>query len=380
MRTFALATCSLLIALGVVELALRTTHAFNARLAWTEPDPMIGFRMTPARAYWFFNENDHAIEGRVNGLGWRDRERTRTKPVGTRRVAVLGDSYVEALQVELDSTFVSVAERELNRRAGARYEFMNFGRSGMNGVDELIVLKRDVLPCDPDVVVLLFTPSNDVADVNRATATTTLRPFCVVDARDSLALDTSFRNTRGYKFREVLNPFKQHSVLVSLVAERYGAWQLARSAGTAGMRDGAGATTLTREQRLLTAHADSASIADYALAKRIVVEMARVCTSRGVAFVLMSVPLVYEGDALATLRGIDPTLDPNRFDNDFAALADTAGFKVVPLAEAFSSRSLATGARLHWAHWNYEGHRLAGAELAAGLMAGEEPAPRRANQ
>jgi hypothetical protein len=362
MRNFLLAVCALVVAVLVIELVLRTTHLFSARVAWTEPDAEIGWRFTPGRDYWFFAENDHAIEGRINTMGWRDHERVREKRVD-RRVVVLGDSYVEAFQVELDSTFVAVADRILNASGtGEAFEFMNFGRSGMGPAEESIVLKRDILPCAPDIVVLLFTPNNDIADVSRVTAADLLRPFYTVDEHDSLRLDTSFRHSRGYRLREFLNPLKQRSALVSLVAERYNVARLARAARQPDA--GAAPRTLTREQTLLTKSADAAFLANYELAKRIVTEMARTLESKGVAFVLMSVPLVYDDGAIAQLRALDSSFDANYFDSDLAALADSSRFTFVPLTGAFSARRRESGESLHWAHWNYRGHQLVGRALA----------------
>ncbi len=368
-RNLVLAACALVVVLGASEAVLRITHAFGARLAWTEPDPEIGWRFRPGREYWFFNENDHAIAGRINTMGWRDRERARAKNAAT-RVAVVGDSYVEAFQVELDSTFAAVAERIANargRRGVERFEFMNFGRSGMGPAEERIVLDRDVLPCDPDVVVFLFTPTNDIADVRRATAPDLLRPFYTVDARDSLVLDTSFARSRGYRVRAFLSPLKQRSALVSLVMDRYNAARVARNVREVARDASTSGRGLTRVQTLMTDRPDAAFLANYIFAKRIVADAARACAARGVAFALASVPVAYEADDVAQLRARDPSVDPDYFDRDLATLADTSAFGFVPLTTAFAERDRAAGKPLHWAHWNYDGHRLVGEALADSL-------------
>lgn len=380
MRTFVLALVSLLLALVATEIVLRTTHAFGARPSWTEVDALIGWRFTPGSEYWFFKENDHAIAGRINALGWRDRERTRAKAPGVTRVAVLGDSYVEAFQVELDSTFIGVAERALNGRAGARYEFMNFGRSGMSPAEELLVLERDVLPCDPDVVVLLFTPHNDIADVNATTAGDRDRPFFTLDGEGALILDTSFCESRSFQMRKAVGPLKQRSALVSLVAERIQAWRWSRSARSAGTATATGAgAALTREQSLMTARPDTVYAANYTLAKRLVVEMVRRCEARGVAFVFMSVPLAYAASEVDALQELDATLDPLFFDRDFSTLADTTGFTVVPLADAFLWHHRRHAKPLYWAHWNYAGHRVAGIALANAIATHSTVAPSDSN-
>lgn len=369
MRRFLLAVFSLLLVCGLVEAVLRVTHLFNARISWTEPDRRIAWRFTPKRAYWFFAENDHAITGRINGAGWRDRERAQAKPPGMRRVAVLGDSYVEAFQVEMDSTFAAVAEHALDTRSGGdTYEVMNFGRSGMSPGEELIVLERDILPRQPDTVMLLFTPHNDIADVNPVTAADPCRPFFKRTVGDSLVLDLSFVERRDFRMRERLNPFKQHSALISLVSERYNAARLTRA-----QRRVAPAGALTREQRMCTSRPDSVFVANYELCKLLIVHMARRCEARGIRFVLAAVPLVYQEDAIRTLREADATFEPDFFDLDLAKLADVNAFRFVPMSAAFRVHGGGGGKALHWTHWNYAGHDLVA--LLVGPTIGGRPAP-----
>jgi len=105
-----------LIFLGILEIVLRTTHLFNAKISWSEPDHILGWRFTPGRKYWSNKENDHPITGRINSYGYRDKEWSLKKPPNTYRIAVLGDSFVEAFQVETKRTFLTLTEKQLNRK------------------------------------------------------------------------------------------------------------------------------------------------------------------------------------------------------------------------------------------------------------------------
>jgi len=367
-RKLGLAVAALAITFALVEVALRATHAFNARVAWTEPDRAIGWRFTPGREYWFFGENDHAITGRINSMGWRDHERQREKPSGVYRVVVLGDSFVEAFQVEQDSTFLSVAERRLAadpRVRGHRVELMNFGRSGMSQAEELLVLERDVLPCHPDLVMVWFTPQNDVADVGPLTTRDPCRPFYRRAPDGGLELDQGFVRRRDFRVREWINPLKQHSALVSLMTERYNAWRQLRS--PAGRRS-AESTGLTPELGMCTSSPDSVFSAQYDLCKALMVRMARRCARADARFALAPVPMVYERDVEASLRARDDTFRMDFFDRDLAALADSSGFAFIPLTGEFERRQSATGESLRWSHLNYAGHRLAGRVVAEYLV------------
>jgi hypothetical protein len=363
---------SLLLVCVAAEVVLRTTHVFHARLAWTQPDREIGWRFTPGREFWFLGENDHAITGRINSLGWRDRERSAARAPGTYRVAVLGDSYVEAFQVELDSTFEAVAERRLNVPGAARkFEVMNFGRSGMCTAEELLVFERDVLPCHPDRVVLLFTPQNDMDDVNPATALDPVRPFFHEVAGDSLALDTSFKRTRNFRIRTLINPLKERSALVSLLVERYNSARQARALARAkATTQHANPQALTPQLRMCTHAPDPVFAGNYLLCKKLMVRMARECAAHGVRFTLAAGPLVYQPYVVKRLRMVDRTFDPDFFDTDLGALADSTGFDFITVTAPFRARTEATGRLLHWSHWNYEGHRVFGKLLADAIGAG----------
>ena len=79
-----------------LETVLRTTHLFGASISASIPDSILKWRFAPNHDYWFFKENDHPITGKFNSFGWRDHEWSIAKPANTFRIAVLGDSFVEA--------------------------------------------------------------------------------------------------------------------------------------------------------------------------------------------------------------------------------------------------------------------------------------------
>ena len=64
---------ALLMCVIAVEITLRTTHLFGARIACSEPNSTVGWRFTPNCKYWYGREGDHPITGRINNYGWRDR-------------------------------------------------------------------------------------------------------------------------------------------------------------------------------------------------------------------------------------------------------------------------------------------------------------------
>jgi hypothetical protein len=343
----------------IAEAVLRFTHAFGARLSWSEPDPIIGFRHTPGLQYWNFAENDHPITGRINSFGWRDRERSLEKPAGTYRVAFLGDSFVIAIQVETDSTFVALAEDELTARLGTPVEVMNFGRSGATQTEELLVLRSDVAAFSPDLVAVLFNPENDIGDVARNT-TGPLRPFYELTPDGELRLDTTFSGSRAYRVRAAINGLKQRSALASLLTERYNLFVRARRMRGRAVPQGA----LPRHLTLCTSRPDPAYSKNYRLNKVLIAEMASYCRQRGARFLLVCGDTVYEPREIERLAAADPTFDPGFFEADLAELADSLGVDYLGLQTPFMEHANAGGGSLHWGHYNYAGHRVVARALS----------------
>ena len=125
-------------------------------------DPLIGPRMAPNQSGRYLVGRD--IEGRYrfNAQGWNHREDyiTRKSP-GTRRVCLIGDSYVEALHVQLNETMYAVAEREREMDHPDRHvQWYAFGVSGFGTAAEHDVVREYVLGYEPDLVILFFVQND----------------------------------------------------------------------------------------------------------------------------------------------------------------------------------------------------------------------------
>ncbi|MDO8942682.1 MAG: SGNH/GDSL hydrolase family protein [Desulfobacterales bacterium] len=182
----------LLVGLLVAELALRLIG-----LDYRSPyvfDEHSGAGLLPGFRYTQIQEGRASI--RINSAGFRDREHTLQKPAGVFRIAVLGDSFAEALQVEESQTFWSVLERELQPcpvLAGKTIEVLNFGVSGFGTAQELELLRSRVWAYQPDLVLLAFLPGNDVRNNSLTLEPDRRRPFFRL-VGDRLERDRSFLN------------------------------------------------------------------------------------------------------------------------------------------------------------------------------------------
>ena len=108
-----------------------------AKLPEGEYDPAVGLHRQPNQTgTWvvgFYGE----VQGKyhINGQGWNSpHEYTADKPDGTLRIAVIGDSFIEAMQVDVDETYAALTEQALSADGVCpgydRVEVYSFGFGG----------------------------------------------------------------------------------------------------------------------------------------------------------------------------------------------------------------------------------------------------------
>jgi hypothetical protein len=126
-------------------------------------DPVLGPRKLPNQSGRWLVGSYVAGSYNFNAQGWNHKDDYGlAKPSGTRRVCVVGDSYVEALQVDVEETLFAVAERRMSR-ADNPVQWYAFGISGWGTANGFEVIRHYVLDHQPDVVILLFV-QNDPFD------------------------------------------------------------------------------------------------------------------------------------------------------------------------------------------------------------------------
>ncbi|HEX8457800.1 MAG TPA: SGNH/GDSL hydrolase family protein [Pyrinomonadaceae bacterium] len=196
----ALLLVAVLFGLLVAEVALRLV-GYSYPVFYTS-DIVRGYALQPGLSGWYRKEGEAYI--RINSEGLRDREHAKQKPPNTLRIALVGDSYSEALQVSLEETFWMILEERLQHcpafNEGKRVEVINFGVSGYGTAQELLTLRERVWEYAPDVVLLAMTTNNDITDNLRAFKKAEEIPYFV--HRDGkLTLDDSFRDSRTFRLR-----------------------------------------------------------------------------------------------------------------------------------------------------------------------------------
>jgi hypothetical protein len=149
---------ALLSAVGIAEAALRI-----ADIAPQAPppditsfDPRLGWRNTPG-ASGIHRTRDYTVRESIDSLGFRGPELTIAKPAGVRRIALLGDSFVDGYTTSFETTAGEVLERQLNAHDGKDdWEVINAGTAGYSTDQELLLYRESVRRFKPDEVILLF--------------------------------------------------------------------------------------------------------------------------------------------------------------------------------------------------------------------------------
>ncbi len=91
-----------------------------------------------------------------NSFGMQNNEIAPSKPVGTMRVAVFGDSYVESLQVPREQNYCSLLALALTEKLGRPVEVLNFGVSNYSIAQDYLRYQNLAKSFHPDLVIVAY--------------------------------------------------------------------------------------------------------------------------------------------------------------------------------------------------------------------------------
>lgn len=306
----------------------------------------------------------------VNEAGFVDRAWGPRRPT-VPRVVVLGDSFVQAAQVELEEGFGRQLDEALDRATQGDVEVLSLGVPGAGTATALHLLDGWALDLQPDLVVLGFLVSNDVFNNHPDLDTKPDKPFYRLTGGRLVPVDGQDA-ARGWLARSTL-------------------WRSSHLVRALGRRVLAGAEARDRVQRGgglpldLRVH-DPARPDPWPEAWRVtgalVGALAERCAAAGVPFgVLLFPDRIQATDAgLADARARWPEL----VDWDVQAATRAAEAQVrphAPVADLTPTLRAASagGAPLYYpqdGHWTPRGHAVA-ARAAAPVVAGWIPDPLR---
>lgn len=387
-----------LVSLFIVEVALRVA-GFTYPVFYTT-DEYRGVALRAGMQGWYRKEGAAYI--RINSDGLRDREHTKTKPANTLRIAVLGDSYAEALQVQVEETFWAVLERKLkecDEFAGKNIEVINFGVSGYGTAQELITLQRFVRDYSPDIVLLAITTNNDITDNSRTLKRQEEIPYYVY-SDGHLVLDASFRDSSTFRLRQsalnrlgrwirdssrVIQALHQaHYALKSYFASRRTQDSAPKSAPSSGQQGGV--TQLEEpgiDNLIYREPRDDVWRDAWRVTEALIVQMRDEVRSKGAKFLVVTLSNGIQVHPSAALRQEFMRRVESRDlfypDMRIKALCEREGIAVVTLAPSLQAYAEQHKVFLHGfgqqvgnGHWNALGHRVAGELISQKLCEGIE--------
>ena len=170
----ALAAAGIVAAVLLIEIGLRIVPESRWKMAISrapdrhvlfQQDLNIGWVHKPHASMNWTGSGEYKVDAVINSLGLRDYERTYAKPPGTFRVLVLGDSFVEAIQVPLEQTFTARLEKCLAGRASQPVEVINAGVSGYGPGEALLYFTHEGVKFQPDLVLLAIFIGNDIRNM-----------------------------------------------------------------------------------------------------------------------------------------------------------------------------------------------------------------------
>lgn len=367
----ALAAVALMVALGLGELLVRLAGVSYTVYVWTHP--VRGMAHIPGAKSTRQSNGRPWVE--INSDGWRGPEVPLAAAPGTYRIALLGDSYIEAFEVPFEKTAGELLEGRLSALRGTPVEVLNFGHGGYGTTQELLTLQHEVWKYKPDLVLLAVTTGNDISDNSRSLKRIDYVPYHVFQG-DSLVLDTTFRASKGYRSRALWTQrmlvLVRHSRLAQLVnrvrrtsrktEQRF----TNRTPGEeVGMRDEVHLPPATPEW-------EEAWRVTEALIRR----MRDECRARGTPFAMVTLtrgiqvtPVAEEKERFLRALGAQ---DLYYAERRLAALGRREGIPVLNLAPTMAEQAVRDRVYYHAhqdslgvGHWSEAGH-----QAAAGLIAG----------
>lgn len=362
--------------------------------------PVLGFNHIPNKFVTFRAEG--FSQSRTNSEGFRDLEWTLAKPIGTHRIAVLGNSMAEAYQVDPNESFAKLLERNLNKKGKERWQVMNFGMSGFSTVQELYCFKEKALKYKPDICILAFHIGDNEKNIYMPGAEEYLpRPYCKLDEQGRLLTDWScleeWKNSNRFRFYSITETLRKSRIwavctkLCLEVASNKWYQKLSKPIAALFNQDGlekapaAQVTTMTETDMLGTKKpAPAISLAKYvpslnpaptdprALGARIslinnakrfevtgaiIDELNRVCKASGCKLLVAALPA--PNNSLFYFKQLKM----------MEALSRESGFGFVNIGRVFPSLApLQESDYFHTVHFTYKGHKLVAEDLERALV------------
>jgi hypothetical protein len=371
LRARVLRVCALAL-LGVVlfELGVRIlSPGFDINPSWRY-HPALGWSQVPSGRFDYEVDGERVWIG-FNREGFHDVEHEIEKPAGTKRIVLIGDSFSESVQVNLEQTFFRLLEDALNAAGAGRWEVINLGVGDFGTAQECLALEHLGLRYSPDIVLCQIFPLNDIGnntielyDLCKS-RNDRYRPYFVEDG-GSLRL-TSAQPARSFLRRASVS----YGVLEGLLLRATGAFAPQDDSEYRAALQARGFQVEPIVMTFLDERDQPAEIArGWRVTERILERIVERCRAHGAAFVGMVVPWDRcVGPAWEVFARTQPLpLQRDYPERRLGALFERLGVPSLMLLELFErNRDVVLPARA--GHLNPAAHRLVADAILAKLRA-----------
>lgn len=155
-----------LLGLLVLEAAVRIVEPKKVlREYFEQPHLVFHHRFVP-NASGSHKTLEFNVSYSINAIGLREREISRNKPEGTKRVLLLGDSFTEGNGVEAKDAFPARVQALVDAAGlSTRWEVLNAGEGSYSPLLEYLLLKKQLIDLQPDLVILNLDLSDVFDDI-----------------------------------------------------------------------------------------------------------------------------------------------------------------------------------------------------------------------
>lgn len=170
---------------------------------------------------------------KTNSLGFHSKEYNQNKEKDVFRIIILGDSYVEAVQVPLEKTFFYLLEKKLNTLAYKKYKYevIPFGHSGNGSFLNYLYFKKYGIVYKPDLVINAFLTGNDFRDDSKELTEkysqqtgdiiAFQKPFPFYNEKGEIVFDISNNVYQESKVMVLVKKVAKKSVLIVFLRHKY---------------------------------------------------------------------------------------------------------------------------------------------------------------
>jgi hypothetical protein len=332
---------------------------------WAQGDSVVGHFHIPGATAWI-REPEFTTYLRFNSLGLRGAEAQVPKPTDRFRVLVLGDSFVEAKQVDEDISVTEQLNARFSKAGKSDIRALNGGVFDWSPVHELLYLQEAGPRLRPDLVVQFFYIGNDVTDLwprSHGELRDLGYPLATVDDDGDLIMLPWKRS----------NPDESESVVAAL-SRRSAVARMMETGVVDKMRySGHGGDGLEGHVvELFRGKATSAENRAWRTVEATLVETHDAAERMGAQYALVIVPAkwqVHREDWSKLISGQGQPDDRDWYfrgpDRRLSQIADAHSIPVLDLLPVLRNAA-ASGERLYYQrdiHWNPAGHTVAAAAV-----------------